>query len=315
MTFFKELNGLEKGQVLAGISVRWIIAATAAAMFLVLVWGPRSAAALTPEEEQAAFTSRLAEQFSRAVTDGQVSVTAPLTLSIKLASGHQIQVNLDRVWGFCRSNPEGCQAEEDEFVDHTKDALKSVAASSSINRDSLRLAVRTTAYLAASWHASGVPQTSDPVSGPIAGELSWVLMADSPQASRIVSVKDLEDLGLTRDQAIDIGRQNVEAALRPFLLVVHPLKPGQIGIISGDYYESSRVGDHALWADIARHMSGQLVVVVPEPMTVLYVDNTSPQALDALVALARQGMQVSRRPLSLQALGWTEDGWVPVPHS
>jgi uncharacterized protein YtpQ (UPF0354 family) len=153
---------------------------------------------------------------------------------------------------------------------------------------------------------------SDLVTGPLVGDFSWILVADMPQATRVINSEDLAKLGLTRDQALDLGRRNVLADLRPLSAVVQALPADGIGTIQGSFYESSRLCLHETWKELAAKMTGPLLVGAPGPDIVLYADGGRPHSLDALTTLVRYTAEHSQKPLSTQVFKWTEGGWIPA---
>jgi hypothetical protein len=147
---------------------------------------------------------------------------------------------------------------------------------------------------------------------PIVGGLELVCRVGRPPNSRLLTDRDLPALGLTLDGAVALARANVIAGLRPMSAVAPPVPPGQIGTISGDYAEASRLLAHDDWGSLSQAMGGHLLVAIPAADTVLYTKGGVPGALTTLAATARARMAGAQRPISDMVLRWTPEGWEVV---
>jgi uncharacterized protein YtpQ (UPF0354 family) len=145
-----------------------------------------------------------------------------------------------------------------------------------------------------------------------AGDLWLVCVADLPSSVRVLNRGDLEKLGLSKDEAIALGRQNVSASLRPLNAVTQPLPPQGFGYIEDNEYESSRILLHGEWAELAATMKGDLIVAVPGDRLTVYGDSGRPQAVPAMAAFARYALDRMQRPISATLFRWTPSGWEPV---
>jgi hypothetical protein len=136
-------------------------------------------------------------------------------------------------------------------------------------------------------------------------------MLDFPEAAMPVTPSRIASFRLTEADALTRARANTSAALRPWAEVARPLPlpPNSIGTIVGDYYESSRLVDHAGWAEIARGAVGRMLVLAPEASVVLYTDDGQEKAHEALLTLGVRVAQQGPRPLPLTVLAWTPGGW------
>ena len=124
--------------------------------------------------------------------------------------------------------------------------------------------------------------------------------------------RDLEKLGLSQEEAIALGKQNVAAELPPGSAVISRLKPDAIGYITGHFYESSRLLMHDDWAALSQEMNGQLVVAVPVPEGILYAEGKDRASLDALTRVAEATAKGDQRRISTQLLRWVPEGWEVV---
>jgi hypothetical protein len=101
----------------------------------------------------------------------------------------------------------------------------------------------------------------------------------------------------------------VVAGLRPLAEVTPIVPPGQVGTITGDYAEASRLLAHDDWAALSATLGGHLLVAVPAADTLLYTKGGVPGALQTLASMARATMGTSRHPVSDEVLRWTPSGW------
>lgn len=250
--------------------------------------------------ERAAFTERVAALLRTQLGGEAVTIAEPLTLRLG-----ETQANLDRVYGFCRSNAPGCDDELQRYVQAVVDLQKNAAAP--VSREAVRVAIRTAGF------ADGVARTlvgkGELIRRPLVDGLVALPFVDSPRSARLLNDADCKALGLSSDQAYELGLANLRQALKPMAAVAKPVKPGAIGSMQGDFYESGRVLLHADWAPLARAQQGVLIVALPAKDALLYGADDSPAGLDALRTMARDVARRSPGQLSDVLLRWTESGW------
>lgn len=253
--------------------------------------------------EQSAFTDRAAALLRAQIGDQPVVVAGPLTLKIG-----DLQANLDRVYGFCRTNADGCDDELQRYVQ----AVVDVSRKSTLQptREALRVVVRTTEF------ADGAERTAagkgQMIRRPLVEGLVAMPILDTPRSARLLGETDRKTLGLSQDQAYELGLANLRATLKPMADVAKPLKRGAIGTLAGDFYESGRLLLHADWAPLARAQGGTLIVALPAKDMLLYSADDSSAGLDALHALSNEVARASAGRLSDLLLRWTESGWQVV---
>ncbi|HKX09623.1 MAG TPA: DUF1444 family protein [Stellaceae bacterium] len=257
-------------------------------------------------------TSYFALALAKALPEFEITVEGPLTLDAT-PPGHadrKQQVRLNRIYDFCSRNPSGCERAAADFVTNSSGMVRE--ADAPLEPSMIRAVVRPAAYIEEARRYRPDDPKAQPIAVPLAGEL-WVLyMADTPHAARLLRVRDAERVGLSADAVIDLGKRNVEAALRPFADFARGLPSNGIGTIVGDYYESSRLSLHDDWSGIAGQMKGGLIVAVPSNDAVLYGDAGQPNGIDAMAGLAREMVRKSPRPISATVFKWTKEGWEPV---
>jgi hypothetical protein len=262
-----------------------------------------SAAAASVPKNQTDFTKFVADQVRSSVPkDVEVVVTEPLTVKMG-----ELQLNLDRIYGFCLNNNSGCPGVVDSYV---KAAVQTFNDQNAVpTRESLRLALRREPYILQIQKAFDDQRKLQP--RPFVEGLLLLPVMDSPRTMRFLSLKDDETLGMSADEVFELAKANTRTALRPLKEAAKVAIHGAIGTLNGDN-ESSLLIFHNDWAPLVAQQNGALIAVAPETDSILYVGEDTPQAIDALRALAKQVMGHSQRPLSDVLLRWKDQGWEVV---
>jgi hypothetical protein len=257
------------------------------------------ALAETIPTDEASFSDYVAQAIRREVGDAPVTVKSPLTLSVG-----PLQANLDRLYKYCRSNDWHCDAQIDQFAKGASQALKSQSAP--VDKQSVRLVLRSAEYIK---HARANFGADAPTfqTKPFVEDLLVVAVLDTPRAVRPLDDRDLKALGLTQEQLFEVAAENMRKNLKPILERAKPVSSGQIGTVSGSFFDVGRVAMHDEWAPLAAAQNGVLLVAVPAADTVLYVSEATPTAVDALRTFAKRA--ASSGALSGIILKWTPERW------
>lgn len=180
-------------------------------------------------------------------------------------------------------------------------------------RSDLRVIVRSAGYVAALRAQAGMHRKLELIARPLAGELWVICVIDLPNQINMLTDSDMGKLGLSRDEAIAVGTRNVAAELPPGSAIIFP-PPSRDAIsnITGHFYESSRLLMHEDWAALSQEMNGRLVVSVPLPETVLYIEGKDRADLDALRRVAEATAKDDPRKISTQLFRWVPEGWEVV---
>jgi hypothetical protein len=256
-----------------------------------------------PLDEQN-FTRHVAEQVRKAVGRAPVQIKGPLTLSIG-----KLQVNLDRVYAFCKRNAASCPGEVETYVRGVAQVQRDQGVQPT--KAAVRVVVRTTQYLQQAQASLG-PKAAPLQTRPLVEGLVMVPALDSPRAIRMFTASDAARLGLNANQAHELGLANLRQTLRPLAEVAKPVAHGQIGTLAGDMFHTSRLALVDTWAALAQAQGGVLIAAAPSTNTVLYIGDDTPAAIDALRALARNVASRAPNPLSDMLLRWTPTGWQVV---
>ena len=259
-------------------------------------------------QDETAFTADLARSFSAAMPEATVSIKSPLTLSLNIpkSSGtpDTLQVNLDRVWAYCRRNSQDCQRGITEFVTRTAQTIRQQEAP--VEKEKVFLIIRSERTV----QSFGSETPVKPVAEPIAGDLWLVCVIDGEPGARIFTGKHLTNLALSQQDVISLAKSNLARHLPPINKDTHLASDGTFGFVGGDpYYAASRIALHEQWAPLAERMKGQLLVTVPDGGMIFFADSSIPLAVHSLRKASSDTAKTSQRPISPAILVWTKQGW------
>jgi hypothetical protein len=276
------------------------------ALFLLVASSGGAWAARAVPEDPAEFTSFVAELFQRAMPEAIISIRAPLQLLIKSPGDNDADLN--HPYEDCQREPNHCRAIVNRFVKQMAPAFASMDAP--IERSALRIVVRPLAYL--DKQRSMLPEGSEPVAAPLPGGFCMMWAADKPTAIELLNSGDLKRLGLTAEEALDLGRKNLVKALARQLKKGPGDMTGGVGLLTGNPYESSLFALPELWAPIAEAMGGTLLVAVPAPDVMLVAAGGDVGAVERVAERARKVMAVVNRPFADTVFRWSPEGWQVV---
>lgn len=267
-------------------------------MALALHAGTAQAASPSPDDPQA-FTEYVAAKLRKELGPG-VKVKGPLMIDL----GAGAQGSLDRVYAFCRKNSDGCEDEVQAYVQGVADVARSQGAAPA--REAVRLVVRPVAYLR---EAEKVNPEAARLSWPLAEGLVLMPVVDSPRSLRLLGVREAAAMKLSPEDVFRLGTANLQATLAPLMEQAKPATQGQIGQLAGDYYQSSRLALHDSWAPLVQAQGGKLIVAAPSRDALLFIGDDTPEAIEALRALAQKVRSRTPAPLTDALLRWTDKGW------
>jgi hypothetical protein len=210
----------------------------------------------------------------------------------------------------CARDKSGC----DEAIRHFVKVVKTAALqdhAAPVDKSDIRIVARPKAYIDELSKAAKDGATN-PIVGPIAGDVWFVCVVDQPRNIMSLNDERAKSIGLSRDEAISLGKKNVSAALRPLASVIKELPENGIGYLDGDFYESSRFALHDEWKPLSKKLNGNLIVAVPASDLLIYGDGSNKQHIDAMAALAAHALKKSPRPISATLFRWTKNGWEAV---
>lgn len=273
-------------------------------LFLLLAFSGQAQQIPSGEKE---FTAYIAERLKKVAPALTFSAPQPLALDAVTAEGRNVgQLGLERVWQFCARNRGRCPEAVAQYVEGMGEVLNEQTRP--LERASIRLVVRPDDYVQQARRQMAAGK-AEMLARPLVANLWIVPVADSPRTMRIVTKEDLAALQLDEEGVFELGRRNLRERLKPLGEVARVPRPGDVGWLGEDDYESSRLILHGEWADLAGGMKHPLVVMVPASNLLLYGEAGNAQALEALQGLGREAARGSQRPLSLVLLRWTVAGW------
>jgi uncharacterized protein YtpQ (UPF0354 family) len=270
----------------------------------VVVWSLTLSAGVIAQDiptDEAGFTEYVTGQIRGEVGNASIAIKRPLSVAVG-----NMQANLDRIFGFCKRNPEGCSKEVANYVKALGQAYRDQNVAPS--REALRLVVRTTQYV------QQVEGTLGPGTPPLHPKIlveGLVLLPvlDAPRTIRMLSDGDMKTLGLSADEAQQVAIANLRSSLKPLMDAAKAAGHAQIGQVVGDTFDSSRLALFDTWAPLAAAQGGKLIVAAPATDAVFYVGEDSAVAIDALRTLVRKIMSQAPNRLSDILLRWTPGGW------
>jgi uncharacterized protein YtpQ (UPF0354 family) len=270
----------------------------------VVVWTLTLCASVIAQDiptDEAGFTEYVTGQIRAEVGDAAIAIKRPLSVAVG-----DMQANLDRIFGFCKRNSEGCSKEVANYVKALGQAYRDQNVTPS--REALRLVVRTTQYVQQVEGTLG-PGTPPLHPKPLVEGLVLLPVLDAPRTIRMLSDGDMKTLGLSADEAQQVAITNLRSSLKPLMDAAKVAGHGQIGQVVGDTFDSSRLALFDTWAPLAAAQGGKLIVAAPATDAVFYVSEDSATAIDALRTLVRKIMSRAPNRLSDILLRWTPGGW------
>lgn len=257
------------------------------------------AALAAPPLEARAFTREAASRLS-AMLDEKVDVTAPL----QLTRGGSDRISLDRIHAFCQANPADCETELNTFINGLADSIR--ADRDAVDSRMVRIVIRDRAYVdaVAAQSDGGIPLW------PVGDALAAMLVIDAPTFVRSVTRADLKAMGLDADAAFITAVTNAEDAEGPLADALERLGPGEVGMLQGSYFSSSRLLPQGEWAAYAATLRGPLLAMMPVPNALLYADGDDAAAVGHMQREARSLARSHPLPLPQRVLRWTPGGWV-----
>jgi len=257
-------------------------------------------------QDETGFTEFVAAQLRKEIGDEKVTIKGPLTLSLG-----ELQGNLDRVFKFCNTNTSGCSAELDRYAKAIAEVHRERNAPPT--KEAIRVVVRTSQYVQAVQSNAGGNGQIPMLPRPFVEGLVALPAIDSPRAIKMLGAMDAKTLGLSEQDAYDLGLANLRKDLKPLMEVAKIAGKGQIGQLTGDSFNPSRLLLIDSWAPLAREQNGILIAAIPSTDAVLYIGEDTPAAIDALRALVQRVISRAPNRLSSTLLRYKESGWEVVP--
>lgn len=272
---------------------------------LVLAIALLAAAPAAAQGDEDAFTEALAVRLRAEMPGRDIRIAAPLRLSVVTPGEEPAEINLDRVWNYCRTaTAEACETSKANFIGAMVETL---AEQPPVTRAQLRVMVRGTDYCEGTRRTLRADQELAMRRGPPG--LCMLIVADFPRSMRLIQLSDLAPLGLSAEQAWPLAERQTLAALpRPQSLTALD-QHNAAGVVEYDYIPSLLLNADGWRAVAAR---GELLVAVPGDDMLIAVRAADITDLAAFRATVRRQYEQSERGISPHVYRWTETGWQPL---
>lgn len=248
---------------------------------------------------------RLAAEIRAALPGATVTIPDPDGVNLTFA-GQTQPVGIGSLRAICAQQPSNCEAAIHGYRDR---AVAYMLESAPLQRDQLRIVVRSRAYLDSM--RGQMASSDDFVFEALAGELVRACYRDLPQARRPITRSDLPLLQLDQATALSACERGSQSALAPLAPQWRDLPPQGVGLVQSADDVTGYLARPRDWEPLARRLGG-LVVAVPAIDTILYASSANTRDGNALRTLAIQMHAQAAVPVSAQVLRWTDHGWAVV---
>jgi hypothetical protein len=263
------------------------------------------AAPARAQGDEAAFTETIAARFRAGMPGREVAVTGPLQLRISAEGSEPGEVNLDRIWNYCRTaSAADCETSTANFIAAIAETL---ADQPPLTRAQLRIMIRSNDYCVGARRNLPADQSHVTRPGPLG--LCLLIVADYPRTMRLVLSSDLAPLGLDAEAIWPIAERQTLAVL-----------PQPQSLTALDQHNAAAVVDHAYipsllldaegWRSVAAR--GEILAAVPSDDMLIAVRAADVTDLAAFRATVRQHYEEAERGVSPHVYRWTERGWQPL---
>lgn len=229
----------------------------------------------------------------------------PLKLTVKgRGPKDEWTIYLDRVLRYCmQASPSDCNSMRKDFI------TKISAPAPQTTMRSLRFVVRPNDYAAAIRAQLG---PDDPemaaMMRPIGDGLTMIIVTDAKDTIGYITPKELDDLGLTPQQAWDLALPHTRSVIPP--IPTASAVKAQWQVYNGGDYLGSMLGLTEDWVELAQAVGPDLfVTVVADQLVVVGILPDGPQ-LDRLAADAAADCNAAPRCISPHVYRFREGRWI-----
>jgi len=255
------------------------------------------------------FTAEMAKRLQVAAPAARVVIGGPLTLVAKDGPLKDGQINLDRAYAFCATNPaDDCESNKTAFIASAADILTYEEKQTA---DVLITTVRGSDYcdqMARTAKGAEVPQRF--LMRPIAEGLCAALMFDYPRSSRWARDIDIAELGMTEDDAWARGARQVLANL-PRLSETEGAGTEPVTIADREHIPSLMLDDEE-WAKIEKIAGGPLIVTIADERLMVVIPASRTFDIAALREATQRSYDQASRGISTRIYRRNGGGWEVV---
>jgi hypothetical protein len=253
--------------------------------------------------DPAAFTEAVARLYREGPQGVEARIDGPLELTIRLA-GHEEKIYLNTAFSLCLRDHTACPG----FLVRQTEAMRvAVKPHRTPVAAEVRITVRPSAYLNNFLAAKRADQPV--VAEPLVDDLWMLGVRDQPTTIEMLGPNDLDALKLSPDQALALGKHNLEGAARR--VIADAVEGSAVGVraFRGTDYTASLIVFPELWEPLAEKFDGQLLVAAPASDAVLFADGRRPTSRAEMLLAVAQTAARAKRPISPAVFEWTPTGW------
>ena len=230
----------------------------------------------------------------------------PLAISFNSAELGDGQINLDRIYAYCRrASAEDCEREKQQFIEGITSRPPPPTPAS------LRLIVRDEQYVNGMNQMAAQSTAAKPdrmVFEPLGGGLFAILVSDSPTALMMISELTLADINLTREQGWAFARRQTRVLL-PTMPTADQLRTGPV-LFEDHEFGGSLLIDLPAWAKLAREAGPDLIVTVVSDRIVFVALMPDGPRLESFRTSVQADCAAQARCISPNIYRFRNGGWV-----
>ena len=186
-------------------------------------------------------------------------------------------IYLDNLRVSCQTRPDDCDSEIDNFVRRLAATAREEDAAG-VPKDKVFPVLRSEDYLR-SMEALAENASDKKLAGRIiVPGIALLYVVDQPNSFRFVSLKDLDDAGMSPDQLHQAAAANASRLEAP-PMGRHKETPGLFAASADDGLGSSRLFDNSFWSELERQAGGPVAVAAPTRDWILAARLDDPPAL------------------------------------
>jgi uncharacterized protein YtpQ (UPF0354 family) len=256
-------------------------------------------------------TDRVVAAFKQGDPKLAVTVKTDDELHLRMATGSEVTVFLDRTRGQCRQQPEHCDTVIEQLVSGMAASAGSPAAMK-FDPENVYPVVRPADSLRGTQAAAGGNADPTFVSRPYMSGAIILYALDTPKALRFVGMSDLEHAGLAVDSLDKLARSHVQRLIHLQLEKVKGA-PGLWEGIAKDGYGTSHLFDPNFWDEVEAAAGGPVAIALPTRDWILAARLDDPQSIARLRVIAKR--IVAGEPTAVISALVRRDGesWTEVP--
>ncbi len=226
--------------------------------------------------------------------------------NITLDADGQMVLNPDNLHAILQTTDDGAEREAqfNAFLGTVVTSLNQSPATEGVPLDRVYPVLRHKSFAQAS--NGDVGNGAVPYAQPFIGDMVLVYAIDYPDHVAYVTQSHLDDAQVTLTQLQQAADLNLSLKLDE---TQFQQQNGSFMVITDGFYESSMVLDSALWADIARQLGDDLVMIVPARDLVVFAPASNAEAIGFLETARDNILNGGTHQLSGLMYLWQGGAW------